>query len=162
MFADLWRCQFLLPLASLGLVVLAGLIGFCACFCRSLAPTLGIGVLHLLAGKALILNWKDWGEQNPNLMWNPPAPTLQVSAPWPRCAATWLGWISSIGCPCCPTRWMVLWAGLSTWLSFPRRCTWWLLRCWCGQRAATARITIAWRPTGWHRSRSSSAPHSSH
>ncbi|PWA28848.1 hypothetical protein CCH79_00012987, partial [Gambusia affinis] len=47
---NLWRCQFLLPLASLGLVVLAGLIGFCACLCRSLTPTLGIGVLHLLAG----------------------------------------------------------------------------------------------------------------
>lgn len=48
---DLWRCQFLLPLVSLGLVVLAGLIGFCACLCQSLTPTLGIGVLHLLAGK---------------------------------------------------------------------------------------------------------------
>ncbi|KAM7366240.1 hypothetical protein PAMP_015694 [Pampus punctatissimus] len=47
---DLWRCQFLLPLVSLGLVVLAGLTGFCACLCRSLTPTLGIGVLHLLAG----------------------------------------------------------------------------------------------------------------
>ena len=48
---DLWRCQFLLPLVSLGLVVLAGLTGFFACLCQSLAPTLGIGVLHLLAGK---------------------------------------------------------------------------------------------------------------
>lgn len=46
----LWRCQFLLPLVSLGLVVLAALIGFCACLCRSLSPTLGLGVLHLLAG----------------------------------------------------------------------------------------------------------------
>ncbi|KAM4612149.1 claudin domain-containing protein 1-like [Polymixia lowei] len=46
----LWRCQFLLPLLSLALVVLAGLIGFSACLCRSLTPTLGIGVLHLLAG----------------------------------------------------------------------------------------------------------------
>ncbi|KAG7243372.1 hypothetical protein INR49_011828, partial [Caranx melampygus] len=46
----LWRCQFLLPLVSLALVVLAGLTGFCACLCRSLTPTLGIGVLHLLAG----------------------------------------------------------------------------------------------------------------
>lgn len=46
----LWRCQFLLPLASLSLVLLAGLTGVCACFCRSLAPTLAIGVLHLLAG----------------------------------------------------------------------------------------------------------------
>uniref|UniRef100_A0A3Q0S711 Claudin domain containing 1a n=1 Tax=Amphilophus citrinellus TaxID=61819 RepID=A0A3Q0S711_AMPCI len=46
---DLWRCQFLLPLVSLGLVTLAGLTGFCACLCRSLTPTLGIGVLHLLA-----------------------------------------------------------------------------------------------------------------
>lgn len=52
--ADLWRCQFLLPLASLSLVLLAGLTGVCACFCRSLAPTLAIGVLHLLAGKAVI------------------------------------------------------------------------------------------------------------
>ncbi|KAI3375776.1 hypothetical protein L3Q82_004063 [Scortum barcoo] len=48
--SDLWRCQFLLPLVSLGLVVLAGLTGFFACLCRSLSPTLGIGVLHLLAG----------------------------------------------------------------------------------------------------------------
>ncbi|XP_030636546.1 claudin domain-containing protein 1-like isoform X2 [Chanos chanos] len=46
----LWRCQFLLPLVSLGLVVLGGIIGICACICRSLSPTLGIGVLHLLAG----------------------------------------------------------------------------------------------------------------
>ncbi|XP_061524929.1 claudin domain-containing protein 1-like isoform X2 [Phycodurus eques] len=44
----LWRFQFLLPLVALGLEVLAGLIGFCACLCRSLAPTLAIGVLHLL------------------------------------------------------------------------------------------------------------------
>uniref|UniRef100_A0A8C2WZ78 Uncharacterized protein n=1 Tax=Cyclopterus lumpus TaxID=8103 RepID=A0A8C2WZ78_CYCLU len=48
---NLWRSQFLLPLVSLGLVVLAGLTGFCACLCRSLTPTLGIGILHLLAGK---------------------------------------------------------------------------------------------------------------
>ncbi|KAI1883508.1 hypothetical protein AGOR_G00232260 [Albula goreensis] len=46
----LWRCQFLLPLVSLGLVVLGGIIGLCACLCRSFTPTLGIGVLHLLAG----------------------------------------------------------------------------------------------------------------
>ncbi|XP_077400453.1 claudin domain-containing protein 1-like [Vanacampus margaritifer] len=46
----LWRFQFLLPLVSLGLEVLAGLIGFCACLCQSLTPTLAIGVLHLLTG----------------------------------------------------------------------------------------------------------------
>ncbi|XP_061815184.1 claudin domain-containing protein 1-like [Nerophis lumbriciformis] len=46
----LWRFQFLLPLVSLGLEVLAGLIGFFACLCQSLAPTLAIGVLHLLTG----------------------------------------------------------------------------------------------------------------
>ncbi|XP_035274931.1 claudin domain-containing protein 1-like [Anguilla anguilla] len=46
----LWRCQFLLPLVSLGLVFLGALTGLCACLCRSLTPTLGIGVLHLLAG----------------------------------------------------------------------------------------------------------------
>ncbi|XP_051513302.1 claudin domain-containing protein 1a isoform X1 [Myxocyprinus asiaticus] len=46
----LWRCQFLLPLVSLGLVVLGGLIGFCACVCSSLAPALFIGLLQLLAG----------------------------------------------------------------------------------------------------------------
>lgn len=51
--ADLWRCQFLLPLVSLGLVLLAALTGFCACLCRSFAPALGIGILHLLAGKTL-------------------------------------------------------------------------------------------------------------
>ncbi|XP_028834273.1 claudin domain-containing protein 1b isoform X2 [Denticeps clupeoides] len=46
----LWRSQFLLPLVSLGLVFLSALIGVCACLCRSLTPTLGIGVLHLVAG----------------------------------------------------------------------------------------------------------------
>lgn len=46
----LWRCQFLLPLVSLALVFLSCLIGVCACLCRSLTPTLGVGVLHLLAG----------------------------------------------------------------------------------------------------------------
>ncbi|XP_010764823.1 claudin domain-containing protein 1b [Notothenia coriiceps] len=46
----LWRCQFLLPLASLALVFLGGLVGVCACLCRSFTPTLGVGVLHLLAG----------------------------------------------------------------------------------------------------------------
>ncbi|NP_001158875.1 claudin-like protein ZF-A89 [Salmo salar] len=46
----LWRCQFLLPLVSLALVFLSGLIGVCACLCRSITPTLGVGVLHLLAG----------------------------------------------------------------------------------------------------------------
>ncbi|XP_077574351.1 claudin domain-containing protein 1b [Stigmatopora nigra] len=45
----LWRCQFLLPLVSLALVFLSGLIGVCACLCRSFTPTLAVGVLHLLA-----------------------------------------------------------------------------------------------------------------
>ncbi|XP_077381693.1 claudin domain-containing protein 1b [Festucalex cinctus] len=45
----LWRCQFLLPLVSLALVFLSGLVGFCACLCRSFTPTLAVGVLHLLA-----------------------------------------------------------------------------------------------------------------
>ena len=51
LFSDLWRCQFLLPLVSLGLVFLSGLIGVCACLCRSLTPTSVVGVLHLLAGE---------------------------------------------------------------------------------------------------------------
>lgn len=46
----LWRCQFGLPLMSLGLVFLSGLVGVCACLCRSVTPTLAVGVLHLLAG----------------------------------------------------------------------------------------------------------------
>lgn len=46
----LWRCQFLLPLVSLALVFLGGLVGVCACLCRSFTPTLGVGILHLLAG----------------------------------------------------------------------------------------------------------------
>ncbi|CAN9510343.1 unnamed protein product [Ophioblennius macclurei] len=46
----LWRCQFLLPLVSLALVFLSGLVGVCACLCHSFTPTLGVGVLHLLAG----------------------------------------------------------------------------------------------------------------
>lgn len=50
----LWKCQFLLPLVSVGLVFLAVLIGVCACLCRSITPTLFVGLLHLLAGKTLI------------------------------------------------------------------------------------------------------------
>ncbi|XP_047434495.1 claudin domain-containing protein 1b [Mugil cephalus] len=46
----LWRCQFLLPLVSLGLVFLSGLVGVCACLCRSFTPTMVVGILHLLAG----------------------------------------------------------------------------------------------------------------
>lgn len=46
----LWKCQFLLPLVSVGLVFLAVLIGVCACLCRSITPTLFVGLLHLLAG----------------------------------------------------------------------------------------------------------------
>lgn len=46
----LWKCQFLLPLVSVGLVFLAALIGVFACLCRSLTPTLFVGLLHLLAG----------------------------------------------------------------------------------------------------------------
>ncbi|XP_028668200.1 claudin domain-containing protein 1-like [Erpetoichthys calabaricus] len=46
----LWRCQFLLPFVSLGLMFFGALIGLCACACHSLYPTLGTGALHLLAG----------------------------------------------------------------------------------------------------------------
>lgn len=46
----LWRCQFLLPFVSLGLMCFGALIGLCACICRSLYPTLATGILHLLAG----------------------------------------------------------------------------------------------------------------
>ncbi|KAJ3615296.1 hypothetical protein NHX12_018864 [Muraenolepis orangiensis] len=46
----MWRCQFLLPLVALALVFLSSLVGVCACLCRSVTPTLGVGVLHLLAG----------------------------------------------------------------------------------------------------------------
>ncbi|XP_068956830.1 claudin domain-containing protein 1 isoform X1 [Petaurus breviceps papuanus] len=46
----LWRCQFLLPFVSLGLMCFGALIGLCACACRSLYPTIATGVLHLLAG----------------------------------------------------------------------------------------------------------------
>ncbi|KAB5515571.1 hypothetical protein PHYPO_G00248480 [Pangasianodon hypophthalmus] len=47
---SLWRCRFIFPLLSLGLVFLAALVGVCACLCRSLTPTLFVGLLHLLAG----------------------------------------------------------------------------------------------------------------
>lgn len=57
--ADLWRCQFLLPLVSLALVFLSGLVGVCACLCRSFMPTLGVGVLHLLAGKRTHVHRKE-------------------------------------------------------------------------------------------------------
>uniref|UniRef100_F6TJU2 Coproporphyrinogen oxidase n=1 Tax=Ornithorhynchus anatinus TaxID=9258 RepID=F6TJU2_ORNAN len=46
----LWRCQFLLPFVSLGLMCFGALIGLCACACRSLYPTIATGVLHFLAG----------------------------------------------------------------------------------------------------------------
>ncbi|KAI5610084.1 claudin domain containing 1b, partial [Silurus asotus] len=46
----LWRCRFIFPLVSLSLVFLAALVGVCACLCRSLTPTLFVGLLHLLAG----------------------------------------------------------------------------------------------------------------
>lgn len=59
---DLWRCQFLLPLVSLALVFLSGLVGVCACLCRSFTPTLGVGVLHLLAGKRMHLHRKKTGD----------------------------------------------------------------------------------------------------
>lgn len=59
--ADLWRCQFLLPLVSLALVFLSGLVGLCACLCRSFTPTLGAGVLHLLAGKRMCVYRKETG-----------------------------------------------------------------------------------------------------
>lgn len=62
-FADLWRCQFLLPLVSLALVFLSGLVGVCACLCRSFTPTLGVGVLHLLAGKKTRARRKERGRE---------------------------------------------------------------------------------------------------
>ncbi|TRY77719.1 hypothetical protein DNTS_029100 [Danionella cerebrum] len=46
----LWKCQFLLPLVSVGLVFLSALIGLFACLCRSITPTLFVGLLHLMAG----------------------------------------------------------------------------------------------------------------
>ncbi|XP_018428704.1 PREDICTED: claudin domain-containing protein 1 isoform X3 [Nanorana parkeri] len=46
----LWRCQFLLPLVSLGLIFFGAVIGLAGCVCRSLYPALGTGALHLLAG----------------------------------------------------------------------------------------------------------------
>lgn len=55
--ADLWRCQFLLPLVSLALVFLSGLVGVCACLCRSFTPTVVVGVFHLLAGES-VNGWK--------------------------------------------------------------------------------------------------------
>ncbi|XP_007532315.1 claudin domain-containing protein 1 [Erinaceus europaeus] len=46
----LWRCQFLLPFVSLGLMCFGALVGLLACICRSLYPTIATGILHLLAG----------------------------------------------------------------------------------------------------------------
>lgn len=51
--SDLWRCQFLLPFVSLGLMFFGALIGLCACICRSLYPAIATGILHLLAGEFL-------------------------------------------------------------------------------------------------------------
>uniref|UniRef100_A0A8C1BK50 Claudin domain containing 1b n=1 Tax=Cyprinus carpio carpio TaxID=630221 RepID=A0A8C1BK50_CYPCA len=57
----LWKCQFLLPLVSVGLVFLAALVGVCACLCRSITPTLFVGLLHLLA---VFLNSHRWNRQH--------------------------------------------------------------------------------------------------
>ncbi|KAM8923934.1 claudin domain-containing protein 1 isoform 2-T2 [Pelodytes ibericus] len=46
----LWRCQFLLPLVSLGLILFGAIVGLAGCLCRSLYPALGTGTLHILAG----------------------------------------------------------------------------------------------------------------
>ncbi|XP_058868168.1 claudin domain-containing protein 1-like [Acipenser ruthenus] len=48
--SDLWRCQFLLPFVSLGLMFFRALIAMCACACHSMYSTMGTRVLHLLAG----------------------------------------------------------------------------------------------------------------
>uniref|UniRef100_UPI00398F083D claudin domain-containing protein 1-like n=1 Tax=Pristiophorus japonicus TaxID=55135 RepID=UPI00398F083D len=48
------RSQFLLPFVSLGLMCLGALIGLCACACHTLYPTIGTGVLHLLAGLCIL------------------------------------------------------------------------------------------------------------
>ncbi|XP_032157811.1 claudin domain-containing protein 1-like [Mustela erminea] len=50
--SNLWRCQFLLPFVSLGLMCFGAVIGLCACICRSLYPTIATGILHLLAGES--------------------------------------------------------------------------------------------------------------
>nr|XP_060626749.1 claudin domain-containing protein 1-like [Anolis sagrei ordinatus] len=46
----LWRLQFFLPFASLGLMCFGIVIGVCICACFSLYPTITVGVLHFLAG----------------------------------------------------------------------------------------------------------------
>ncbi|KAK6457464.1 claudin domain-containing protein 1-like, partial [Huso huso] len=46
--SDLWRCQFLLPIVSLGLMFFGALIAMCACACHSMNSTIGTRVLHLL------------------------------------------------------------------------------------------------------------------
>lgn len=71
--ADLWRCQFLLPMVSLDLVFLSGLVGVCACLCRSFTPMLGVGVLHLLAGKRRRKRWQlwcHWKEASVSVSWS--------------------------------------------------------------------------------------------
>uniref|UniRef100_A0A8C0D909 Uncharacterized protein n=1 Tax=Balaenoptera musculus TaxID=9771 RepID=A0A8C0D909_BALMU len=52
----LWRCQFLLPFVSLGLMCSEALTGLCACICQSLYPTIATGILHLLAVGIFLLH----------------------------------------------------------------------------------------------------------
>lgn len=79
---DLWRCQFLLPLVSLALVFLSGLVGVCACLCRSFTPTLGVGVLHLLAGKRMHLHRKKtWGVITANHVYSSQTSSRLVESP---------------------------------------------------------------------------------
>ncbi|XP_066518085.1 claudin domain-containing protein 1a isoform X2 [Hoplias malabaricus] len=103
----LWRCQFLLPLVSLGLVLLSGLVGFCACLCRSLSPTLGIGLLHLLAE-----NRPSWSVLD-----------YKVYVLWELFVVFWQGWTCCTVCLFCLSVWMGHWAGRCTLLSSLLHCT---------------------------------------
>ncbi|XP_058871709.1 claudin domain-containing protein 1-like [Acipenser ruthenus] len=46
--SDLWPCQFLLPIVSLGVMFFRAHIAMCACACHSMYPTMGTKALHLL------------------------------------------------------------------------------------------------------------------
>lgn len=104
----LWRSQFLLPLVSLGLVFLGALTGFCACLCRSLTPTLGIGVLHLLAGLCTLATV---------CCFLAGVDLLHLANPRPKGVGTELGWSLYLGLISSPLHMMaaalLLWAARS-------------------------------------------------
>ncbi|XP_077310882.1 claudin domain-containing protein 1 [Lithobates pipiens] len=105
----LWRCQFLLPLVSLGLIFFGAIIGLAGCVCRSLYPALGTGALHLLAGVCTL---------GAVLCFASGVYMLQKSLPPPPGVRGDYGWSFCLACVSSPLQVMAgalfLWASLAS------------------------------------------------